>query len=113
MIGIAAAWIVVLLFGGGLALDRVLNDAVTRNFDNQLEYVLTAMIASAGATPAEWAGPAPARLHTRRKSEGLIPGGACAGAELSRQDCPVSLREDGATGDLHFHKIGRSLETIS
>ncbi|NCN85687.1 MAG: sensor histidine kinase [Sphingomonadales bacterium] len=51
MIGIAAAWIVVLLFGGGLALDRVLNDAVTRNFDNQLEYVLTAMIASAEIGP--------------------------------------------------------------
>ena len=51
MTGIAAVWIVVLLFGGGLALDRVLNDAVTRNFDNQLEYVLTAMIASAEIGP--------------------------------------------------------------
>ncbi len=51
MIGIAAAWIVILLFGGGFALDRVLNDAVTRNFDNQLEYVLTAMIASAEIGP--------------------------------------------------------------
>jgi signal transduction histidine kinase len=51
MIGIAAAWIVILLFGGGFALDRVLTDAVTRNFDNQLEYVLTAMIASAEIGP--------------------------------------------------------------
>ena len=51
MIGIAAAWIVILLFGGGFALDRVLNDAETRNFDNQLEYVLTAMIASAEIGP--------------------------------------------------------------
>ncbi|MGB5725073.1 MAG: sensor histidine kinase N-terminal domain-containing protein, partial [Parasphingorhabdus sp.] len=51
MIGIAAAWIMILLFGGGFALDRVLNDAVTRNFDNQLEYVLTAMIASAEIGP--------------------------------------------------------------
>lgn len=51
MIGIAAAWIVILLVGGGFALDRVLNDAVTRNFDNQLEYVLTAMIASAEIGP--------------------------------------------------------------
>ena len=41
----------ILLFGGGFALDRVLNDAVTRNFDNQLEYVLTAMIASAEIGP--------------------------------------------------------------
>ena len=51
MIGIAAAWISVLLLGGGFALDRVLVDAVTRNFDNQLDYVLTAMIASAEIGP--------------------------------------------------------------
>ncbi|VAV90998.1 Two-component signal transduction histidine kinase [hydrothermal vent metagenome] len=51
MIGVAAVWIVVLLFGGGFALDRVLADAVTRNYDNQLEYVLTAMIASAEIGP--------------------------------------------------------------
>lgn len=51
MIGIAAAWIVILLFGGGVALDRVLTDEVTRNFDSQLEYVLTAMIASAEIGP--------------------------------------------------------------
>ena len=51
MIGIAAAWISVLLLVGGFALDRVLTDAVTRNFDNQLEYVLTAMIASAEIGP--------------------------------------------------------------
>ena len=47
MIVIAAAWITILLIGGGLALDRVLTSSVERNFDNQLEYVLTAMIASA------------------------------------------------------------------
>ena len=47
MIITAAAWITVLLIGGGLALDRVLTSSVERNFDNQLEYVLTAMIASA------------------------------------------------------------------
>ncbi|MEW4466490.1 HAMP domain-containing sensor histidine kinase [Parasphingorhabdus sp. JC815] len=51
MIGIAAAWIIVLLLGGGVALDRVLVNAVTRNFDNQLEYALTAMIASAEIDP--------------------------------------------------------------
>lgn len=51
MIGIAAAWIMLLLLGGGFALDRVLADAVTRNFDNQLEYVLTAMIGSAEIGP--------------------------------------------------------------
>jgi signal transduction histidine kinase len=47
MLGIAALWILLLLAGGGLALDRVLDNAVTRNFDSQLQYVLSAMIASA------------------------------------------------------------------
>lgn len=51
MIGIAALWIVVLLLGGGIALDRVLTSAITRNFDAQLEYVLTAMIASSEIGP--------------------------------------------------------------
>ncbi len=44
---IAAGWIAVLLLGGGLALDRTLTGLVSRNFDEQLEYMLTAMIASA------------------------------------------------------------------
>lgn len=44
MMLIAAVWIGVLLAGGGYALDRVLAAAVTRNFDDQLEYVLGALI---------------------------------------------------------------------
>ncbi len=51
MIGMAAAWILLLLIGGGVALDRVLISAVTQNFDDQLDYVLTAMIASAEIGP--------------------------------------------------------------
>ncbi|MEH3106888.1 MAG: ATP-binding protein [Sphingomonas fennica] len=51
MIGIASLWILLLLLGGGLALDRVLNTAVTRNFDSQLQYVLTAMITSSEIGP--------------------------------------------------------------
>jgi signal transduction histidine kinase len=51
MIGIAALWIMVMLIGGGLALDRVLKDAIVTNFDAQLDYVLTAMIASAEIGP--------------------------------------------------------------
>ncbi|ATE66742.1 ATP-binding protein [Rhizorhabdus dicambivorans] len=51
MISIAALWISVLLVGGGFALDRVLSEAITRNFDAQLEYVLTAMIGSAEIGP--------------------------------------------------------------
>ncbi len=47
MILIAAVWISVLLAGGGFALDRVLVSAVTANFDDQLEYVLTSLITSA------------------------------------------------------------------
>ncbi|GAA4770455.1 sensor histidine kinase [Stakelama sediminis] len=47
MILIAAVWILVLLAGGGFALDRVLTSAVTRNFDDQLEYLLNSMIVSA------------------------------------------------------------------
>ena len=46
MIGVAALWIVVLLGVGGLALDRVLSQALVRSFDDQLEYVLNAMIAA-------------------------------------------------------------------
>jgi len=51
MIVVATVWILVLLVGGGLALDRVLTSAITRNFDAQLEYVLTAMAASSEIGP--------------------------------------------------------------
>ena len=51
MIITAAAWIGVLLLGGGLLLDRTLTGLVTRNFDDQLGYMLTAMVASAEIGP--------------------------------------------------------------
>ncbi len=51
MITVATIWTLLLLLGGGLALDRVLTSAVTRNFDAQLDYVLTAMIASSEIGP--------------------------------------------------------------
>jgi signal transduction histidine kinase len=51
MIGVSALWIIVLLGGGGIALDRVLTSAITNNFDAQLDYVLTALIASAETGP--------------------------------------------------------------
>jgi len=51
LFGIAALWILLLLVGGGWALDRVLNAAVTRNFDAQLQFSLGAMIASAEIDP--------------------------------------------------------------
>src|SRR5438105_3357797 len=51
MIFTAAAWIILLLTGGGYALERVLTAAVTRNFDDQLEYVLTALVVSSEIGP--------------------------------------------------------------
>ena len=51
MILIAAIWIALLLAGGGFALDRVLTGAVTRNFDDQLEYVLNALLLSSEIGP--------------------------------------------------------------
>ena len=51
MIAIAAVWILVLLTGGGYALDRVLTSAVTRSFDDQLDYILTSLVASAEIGP--------------------------------------------------------------
>src|SRR5688572_4235983 len=51
MIVVAAIWIAMLLGVGGYALDRVLTSAITDNFDAQLDYVLTAMIASSEIGP--------------------------------------------------------------
>ena len=51
MMAIAAAWILVLLLAGGFALDRTLTNLVENNFDDQLDYMLTAMIASAEIGP--------------------------------------------------------------
>lgn len=51
MLFIAFAWIVVLLLGGGIALERTLTGLVTRNFDDQLSYMLTAMVSSAEIGP--------------------------------------------------------------
>ena len=51
MIVVSAVWIALLLGVGGYALDRVLTNAVTRNFDASLDYVLTALIASAEIGP--------------------------------------------------------------
>ena len=47
MMAIAAGWIAVLLLAGGFALDRTLTNLVERNFDDQLEYLLNAMIVTA------------------------------------------------------------------
>jgi len=44
---IAAGWISILLLVGGVALERTLAKLVQDNFDDQLEYVLTALVASA------------------------------------------------------------------
>lgn len=51
MILIAGAWIGLLLIGGGFALDRVLVSAVTRNFDDQLVYVMRSLLVTAEIGP--------------------------------------------------------------
>jgi signal transduction histidine kinase len=51
MLLIAAVWIVLLLSVGGFALDRTLTGLVSRNFDESLENVMNAMIASAEIGP--------------------------------------------------------------
>ncbi len=51
MIVVAALWITLLLLIGGFALDRVLTTSIVRNFDNQLEYVLNAMITASEIGP--------------------------------------------------------------
>lgn len=51
MMLIAAGWITFLLLVGGVALDRTLTSLITRNFDEQLGYMLTGMIGSAEIGP--------------------------------------------------------------
>src|SRR5947208_16982432 len=51
IMAIAAGWITVLLFVGGFALDRTLTSLITRNFDDQLGYMLTGMVGSAEIGP--------------------------------------------------------------
>ena len=51
MILIATVWISLLLLGGGFLLNQTLRDIITDNFDEQLEYVQTSMIASAEIGP--------------------------------------------------------------
>ena len=47
MILIAAAWISVLLLGGGVLLDRTLTGLVQQNFDDQLRLLINSMVVSA------------------------------------------------------------------
>ncbi|MCR2832926.1 sensor histidine kinase [Parerythrobacter lacustris] len=51
MMAIATGWILVLLLAGGFALDRVLTNLVEQNFDDQLEYLLNAMLVTAEIGP--------------------------------------------------------------
>lgn len=51
MIGVAAAWILLLLLGGGIALDRLLTQAITANFDDGNEYLLVAIIRASDVGP--------------------------------------------------------------
>lgn len=51
MIGVAAAWILLLLVIGGLTLERVIDQAITKNFDDNIEYLLVSMIRTSEVGP--------------------------------------------------------------
>lgn len=51
MMAIATGWILILLLAGGFALDRVLTNLVEDNFDDQLVYLLNAMLVTAEVGP--------------------------------------------------------------
>ncbi len=51
MMLIAAGWITILLLVGGVALDRSLTSLVEHNFDDQISYMLTAMVGAAEIGP--------------------------------------------------------------
>lgn len=51
MLFIAAGWIMILLLVGGVALDRTLTAMLTSQFDEQLDYMLTAMLGSTEVGP--------------------------------------------------------------
>ncbi|WP_407675100.1 sensor histidine kinase [Pelagerythrobacter marinus] len=51
MLLIAAGWIVVLLLGGGIALERTLTGQVERSFDERLGYLLNTMIVISEVAP--------------------------------------------------------------
>src|SRR5687767_13656171 len=123
MIGISAIWILVLLGGGGIALDRVLTSAITRNFDAQLEYVLTALIASAevGTEGEAFLNRPPADQRFLEPYSGLYfqisavankPPGASADVDLpSRSLWDRKLRVTNAHNDVGLHTYdSRELE---
>src|SRR5690606_23889531 len=51
MMLIAAGWIAILLLLGGLALERTITTLLTQQFDERLEYILTAMVSSTEIGP--------------------------------------------------------------
>jgi hypothetical protein len=90
MIVVSAVWILLLLGGGGFALDRVLTAAVTRNFDAQLEYVLTALLATAEIGPGRRGVPEPPARRPAFSSS-LIR------APISRSAAPEGAAQGGET----------------
>jgi signal transduction histidine kinase len=51
MLVVASAWIMLLLVGGGYTLDRVITAALTKNYDDQLEYLMKKMLLYAEMGP--------------------------------------------------------------
>lgn len=108
MFVIAALWILLLLGVGGYALDRVLAGAMTRNFDAQLDYVLTALIASSeiGADGEVYFNRPPADQRFLEPYSGLYFQVSGEGAERfpSRSLWDRALKVDAAHGDTDVHR---------
>jgi len=109
MIGIAALWIGLLLSVGAWTLDRMLTSAITENFDAQLEYVLTSMVASAEIGPAGEVlfNRAPADQRFLEPYSGLYYQISGAGFDAfpsrSLWDRRLQVRQPHVDGEAHFY----------
>ena len=117
MMAIAAVWIAVLLLGGGFALDRTLTRMVEKNFDDQLEYLLNAMlvVAEVGPDGEIYFNRPVGEPRFLEPNSGLYYQISAEGQEgytsdslepsLSRSlwDSPLKLREDHFDDDPHFY----------
>ncbi|MFL6769868.1 MAG: ATP-binding protein [Sphingomicrobium sp.] len=108
MIVVAAVWIGLLLLIGGYGLDRVLARGIVQNFDQQLEYVLNAMIAASEIGPdgeVRFTRP-PADQRFLEPYSGAYFQISGAGQESfpSRSLWDRRLRVDASHNDIELHK---------
>ena len=108
MITIAAIWIGALLLIGAYALDRVLSRGIVQNFDQQLEYVLNAMIGASEIGPegeVRFSRP-PADQRFLEPYSGAYFQISGEGQEVfpSRSLWDRRLKVDGGHNDVELHK---------